>query len=146
MAKTHPHIDMPSEADLTGLIEGRPPLIQHLYLDAHRLVVEAAPQVHYSVDRVDAEIGYGARQFGYNGWGMAAVTPYTKWVSITFLRGAVLADPDGLLEGATLMRHVKLRSSEQFAASRDAIKQLVEAAADANERGTTDGAANPAGA
>jgi hypothetical protein len=49
------------------------------------------------------------------------------------LRGALLDDPEGLLEGATLMRHVKLRSTEQFAACRDAIKRLVEAAAKLNE-------------
>jgi len=133
VAKTHPHIDMPSEADLSSVLEGRPPLIQQLYLDAHRLVLEAVREIRYSVDCVDGEIGYGAQQFGYNGWGMAAVTPYTKWVSITFLRGARLDDPDGLLEGATLMRHVKLKSTEQFEASRDAIRRLIEAAVRANE-------------
>ena len=63
-------------------------------------MLEAVPRVRYSVDCVDREIGYGARQFGYDGWGMAAVTPYTKWVSVTLLRGALLEDPDGLLEGA----------------------------------------------
>ena len=133
MAKTHPHIDMPSEADLGALLESRPPEIRQLYLDAHRLVLEAVPDVRYSVDCVDGEIGYGARQFGYDGWGMSAVTPYTKWVSVTFLRGAHLDDPDGLLEGATLMRHVKLRSTAQFEASRDAIKRLLEAAVLVNE-------------
>jgi len=133
VAKTHPHIDMPSEADLGGLLEDRSPAIQELYLDAHRLVLEAVPDVCYSVDCVDGEIGYGARQFGYNGWGMAAVTPYTKWVSVTFLRGARLDDPDRLFEGATLMRHVKLRSVEQFEASREAIKRLLESAVRANE-------------
>jgi len=133
VAKTHPHIDMPSEADLGDLLEDRPPVIRELYLGAHRLVLEAVPGVRYSVDCVDGEIGYGARQFGYDGWGMAAVTPYTKWVSVTFLRGARLDDPDGLLEGATLMRHVKLRSVEQFAASRDAIRRMLKAAVHVNE-------------
>ncbi|MRR31870.1 DUF1801 domain-containing protein [bacterium] len=133
MAKTHPHVDMPSEADLGVLLEGRPPEIRQLYLDAHRLVLEAVPDIRYSVDCVDGEIGYGARQFGYDGWGMAAVTPYTKWVSVTFLRGARLADPDALLEGATLMRHVKLKSTEQFGACRQAIKRLLDAAAKLNE-------------
>lgn len=128
-SKTHPHIDMPSEDQLAGVVEGRSSVIRQLYLEAHRLVLETVPGIRYSVDCVDGEIGYGARQFGYNGWGMAAVTPYTKWVSVTFLRGARLDDPDGLLEGATLMRHVKLRSVEQWAARRDAIKRLLEAAA-----------------
>lgn len=133
MAKTHPHVDMPSEADLVALLGDRPPLIRQLYLDAHRLVLEAVPDVRYSVDCVDHEIGYGARQFGYDGWGMAALTPYTKWVSITLVRGALLDDPDGLLEGATLMRHVKLKSAGQFAVCRHGIKRLLGAAAKLNE-------------
>jgi hypothetical protein len=133
MAKTHPHVDMPSETDLSVLLESRPPGIRQLYLDAHRLVLEAVPDIRYSVDCVDGGIGYGARQFGYDGWGMAAVTPYTKWVSVTFLRGARLADPDALLQGATLMRHVKLKSTEQFEVCRQAIKRLLDAAATLNE-------------
>lgn len=134
MARTHPHVEMPSEDELVGLVESRPPLIQQLYIDTHRLVVDAAPDAIYAVDCVDLEIGYGARQFGYDGWGMAAVTPYTNWVTLTFVRGAALADPDGLLEGASAaMRHVKLRSPEQLAGAHDALKRLLQAAVRLNQ-------------
>ncbi len=133
--KTHPHIESPSEGDLARLVAGRPLAIQQVYLDAHRLVLEAVPEVRHAVDCVDLQIGYGARQFGYDGWGMAAVTPYTEWVTLTFVRGAALEDPDGLLEGAApKMRHVKLRSPEQLIERRDAIKRLLQAAVHLNQR------------
>lgn len=54
-------------------------------------------------------IGYGARQYGYDGWGTAALAPHSKWVSLIFIRGAALGDPDGLLEGTGMsVRRVKL--------------------------------------
>lgn len=128
-SKTHPHIDMPSEDELARLILEKHPSHQNLYLEAHRLVLEAAPGLTYSVDCVDAVIGYGARQFGYDGWGMGALTPYKGWVSLGLLRGAVLEDPDGLLEGTgELVRHVKLRSVEELQVRREALTRLLRAA------------------
>jgi len=128
-SKTHPHLDMPSEDDLARLIEAAFPAHRGLYLDVHRLVLESVPDVRYSVDCEDAAIGYGARQFGYDGWGMAALTPYAGWVSLGFLRGAKLHDPDHLLEGSgALVRHVKLKSPAELTARREAIRQLLAAA------------------
>lgn len=77
----------------------------------------------------------GARQSGHDGWGMVAATPHAKWVSITSLRGARLHNPNGLLEGATLMRHVKLKTAEQFAGSRTDIERLLERAVHVNGPG-----------
>jgi hypothetical protein len=55
--------------------------------------------------------GYGARQYGYDGWGMAELSAHSKWVSVVFMRGTDLEDPDGLLEGTGKnIRHVRLRS------------------------------------
>lgn len=105
-----------------------------MYLGFHDLIVETLPGVVVSVDTVDASIGYGAKRFGCNGWGLAAVTPYSTWVSLTLLRGADLADPEGLLVGASKMRHVKLSSVEQLALHRDAIRTLVRAAATLHEQ------------
>ncbi len=133
MPKTHPHIEMPSEEDLGRIAADKPEVIRQLYLDAHRAVLAAVPEVRYSVDCVDAAIGYGARQFGYDGWGMVVVTPYKHLVRVTLMQGANMDDPDGLLEGAALMRHIKLSSLEQFAANRDAIRQLIEAAVHVHE-------------
>jgi len=132
-SKSHPQIAMPSEEELGRLVEGRDPVVREVYLDAHRLVIEAVPGIRFTVDGVDGQIGYGARQFGYDGWGMSALAPYTKWASLAFLRGAALDDPDGLLEGSgAAVRHVKLRSAAQLAERRGAIKRLLEAAARLN--------------
>jgi hypothetical protein len=129
-SKTHPHTDMPSEDDLGRLILAKHPTHRELYIEAHRLVVESVPGVHYSVDLIDGAIGYGARQFGYDGWGMAALSPHQAWVSLVLFRGTILDDPDALLEGTgALVRHVKLRSLEDLATRRASIRRLLEAAA-----------------
>lgn len=135
--KKHAHIDTPSEEQLSRLVESKSPdyaTVRQLYLDTHALVLETLPDIVYSVDTEDAMIGYGARQYGYDGWGMAALGPYTKWVSLMFMRGADLEDPERLLEGAgKKMRHVKLRSREEFDERRAAVVSLIEAAANLNQ-------------
>ena len=95
MAKTHPHIESPSAEQLAALVEGRPAPLIEVYLGLHRLIIEALPDVVNSVDTVDASVGYGAHQYGYNGWGMAAVTPFAKWVSLTLLHGPTSPTPTG---------------------------------------------------
>lgn len=124
--KTHPHVDMPSEEELARLIEAKFPAHAQLYLDVHRLVVEAVPGIRFSLDCEDGAIGYAQRQFGYDGWGMAALTPYAGWVSLGFLKGTTLSDPAGLLEGTgARVRHVKIRSGEDFAGKRENVRALV---------------------
>lgn len=133
MAEKHRTIERPTEGQLLELIRERSPLIQQLYLHAHRLVLETLPEVVYSVDCVDAVIGYGARQYGYDGWGLAGVSPHTKWVNLYLMRGADLDDPQGLLEGTgKKMRHVKLRTLEEFEQRRNAIRSLIEEASRLN--------------
>ena len=126
-------MDDPSEEQLRAVVEQKPPLVRELYLMTHRLVLETLPDVVFSVDCHDGQIGYGARQYGYDGWGMAALTPYTDRVSLAFLRGARLDDPAGLLEGTgRTVRHVKVRSMEQLAELDGPIRALVAAAAGLN--------------
>lgn len=126
---------MPSEDKLSRLILDKHPRHHELYLETHRLVLRAAPDVRFSVDLVDGVIGYGARQYGYDGWGMAALSPHKGWVSLVLFRAGVLDDPDGLFEGAgALVRHVKLRSVEQLAASRESLKRLLETAVSVNQK------------
>jgi len=113
--KKHLHIDTPSTDQLAELVESRASTVRRLYLDTHALVVGTLPDVTYSVDTEDGMIRYGGHQYGYDGWGMAALGAYTKWVSLMFMRGVDLEDPDGLLEGTgKKMRHVKLRSLKAF--------------------------------
>lgn len=128
MAKTHPHIESPTREQLAQLVEGRPEAIAQTYLAMHELTIAALPDVRFSVDEMDASVGYAAHQYGYNGWGLAALTPYGKWVSLTLLQGALLDDPARLLDGASRMRHVKLKAPAEVDEHRDAIRSLLLAA------------------
>lgn len=135
MAKTHPHIERPSDAELAELIAARPEAVRETYLALHRLLLDAVPEVEASVDTVDAQIGYGAHQFGYNGWGMAAISPHAKWVTFHLMGGARLPDPDGLLQGGTAMRHVKLQSPAQVAELEAPLRAWLAAARQLNAQG-----------
>lgn len=127
--KTHPHIDRPTCDQLREAVGRVSPDMLQSYLDVHELVTETLPDVNYAVDLKDAEIGYGVRQYGYGGWGMAALAPHAGWVSLAFLRGALLDDPAGVLEGSgRLVRHVKVRSAEQLARLAEPIRALLIAA------------------
>jgi hypothetical protein len=129
-SKSHPHIDMPSDDDLLEVVTRLHPQHAELYLSAHRIVLQAVPDVRYAVDLEDGAIGYGARQFGYGGWGMAALSPHRGWVSLFLMRGAELADADAVLEGGgKAMRHVKLRSTDDLAGKAAAIRSLLDEAA-----------------
>jgi hypothetical protein len=128
-SKTHPHIDDPSETQLRRVVAGKPPAVRRVYLEAHRLVAATLPDVSCSVDRVDGQIGYGARQYGYDGWGMAALAPHAKWVSLGFIKGTSLHDPEGLLEGTgATVRHVKLRTLEELGDRKAAIARMLREA------------------
>ncbi len=125
----HPHIDKASDEQLARLLQEKDPVIRQLYLATHRLLLETLPDVIYSTDCKDGETGYGKRQYGYDGWGMAALSAYTRWVSLTFLHGADLEDSAGLLEGDKRMRHIRLRLLEQFAQCKGEMRVLIEKAA-----------------
>ncbi len=57
----------------------------------------------------------------------AYVNAFKAHVNVGFFRGAEIADPDGLLEGAgRFMRHVKLRPDRDFDAK--ALLKLIETA------------------
>jgi len=129
-AEKHPHLDMPSTEQLRALIESIRPALADVYLEVHRLVLDVLPDVRFEVDRTDAGIGYGARQFGYNGWGMGALAAHRAWVSLVFFRGTKLDDPNGLLEGTgASVRHVKIRSLDELEVRRAALRALLHEAA-----------------
>lgn len=129
-SRTHPHAEMPSVDELTRVILDQQPAHRDLYLAVHALFLEVVPDVRYSVDLHDGVIGYGQRQFGYDGWGMAALSPHKKWISVVLFRGAHLDAPQGLLEGGgPNMRHVKLRSLDELEMNRELLVRLIAAAA-----------------
>ncbi len=127
-SEKHPHIERASEEQLAKLLQAKDPVLQQIYLEAHRLVLETVPDVTYATDCKDGETGYGIRQYGYDGWGMAVLSAYTRWVSLTLMHGRDLEDPAGLLEGTKRMRHIKLRSLEQFAQVKSDLQRLLELA------------------
>ena len=128
-SKQHPHTAMPSVDALREVIQRVHPQHEALYLAVHALVLEAVPDVRYDVDLVDGAVGYGARQFGYGGWGMAALQAHKGWVSLYFMEGVLLDDTDGVLEGrGKLLRHAKLRSEAALAERASAIGALLVAA------------------
>ncbi len=127
--RQHPHAEMPSDDELREVIARLQPQHEALYLRTHALVLDAVPGVRSDVDLVDGSIGYGVRQFGYGGWGMASLAPHRGWVSLFLMKGVEVPDPHGVLEGSgKLLRHVKLRSVEALDARAMAIRALLEAA------------------
>jgi hypothetical protein len=132
MSDRHPHEDGASDERLAELLAAkpRPAAVRDTYLAAHRLVRDTLPEVRWSTDLVDVATGYGAHQYGYGGWGMAALMAHAKWVSLVFMRATDLDDRAGLLEGTgKALRHVKLRSLEELEVRRSALRDLVEQAA-----------------
>lgn len=128
-SQKHPHIEWPSAEQIISVLRNKTPMIRQLYLDTHMLILETLPNVAYSIDCQDGQMGYGARQYGYDGWGMAALSAHSKWVSLVFMRGTDLEDPDGLLEGTGKnVRHVKLHSPEQAKERRSVLIALIKAA------------------
>jgi hypothetical protein len=125
MARTHPHIESPDADQLAELVAGRPEPLIEAYLELHAAVISTLPDIRFSVDTVDASVGYAAHQYGYNGWGMAALTPFAKWVSLTLLRGARLDDPARLLSGRSTMRHLKVTGPEDARNGGEAIRALL---------------------
>lgn len=136
LGKQHPHIDKASDEQILDVLreQERKPELQQVYLKIHQLMLETLPDVVYSTDMVDGVTGYGARQYGYDGWGLGAVGAHKNWVSLMLFKGAHLDDPAGLLEGTGKnLRHVKVRSLKQFEERRKALQALIEQALTFNE-------------
>ena len=80
-----------------------------------------------------ATYGVGPRKMSD---GYAYIMPMRGYINLGFYQGAVLADPQGLLEGTGKgLRHVKLRSLAE--ANRRPVRALVAAALARRRRGTT---------
>lgn len=104
-----------------------------VYLALHKLVVSVVPKLEFSVDVVDAGVGYGAHQFGYNGWGMAALSLHNRWVRLTLLQGSRLEDPAEIMEGSSTMRHVKISTMSEVETKREAVEAILFAASTVNQ-------------
>jgi len=127
-------IESATDEQIEELLQGKSDVVRQVYIKTHRLILETLPEVAHATERKDGSTWYGTRQYGYDGWGMAALNAHAKWVSLALVRGADLEDPSGILEGTgKKMRHVKVRSLEQFEERRDAVRGLIQAASRLNE-------------
>jgi len=125
-AEKHPHAEKPSVKVIREVLKERQPALRDLYVKTHRLILETFPGIQHSLDLTDGMMGYGARQYGYDGWGMLALSCNTRWLTLNFFIGAHLPDPDGILEGTGKnLRHVKLRTAEELEQRTDAIRALL---------------------
>ena len=128
-AEKHPHQDDPTEEQLRSALVDRSETVVLLYLQVHGLVLSTLPGINSSIDLVDGMTSYGLHQYGYGGWGMAALGAHSTWVSLVFMRAVELNDETGILEGTgKKLRHVKIRSLEQFEERRAAMASLIEQA------------------
>lgn len=126
----HPHIEMPSKQEIKELLQEKEPDLRKIYLAIHDLILELMADVKYSIDCKDGIIAYGLKQYGYDGWGMAALAAHSKWVSLMFMQGVNLEDQGNLLEGTgKKMRHIKLKSLQDFSEHKSNIIGLIKEAA-----------------
>lgn len=125
----NPQRKRPSATVIRRTLSDHDAALRNLFLDVHGVVREALPDVEFTIDLKDGTIGYGAHQYGADGWGIGAVSCHSRWVTLAFMRGARLPDPGKILEGTgKSMRHVKIRSRDQLAERRGAIRALLLAA------------------
>jgi hypothetical protein len=125
----NPQRKRPSAAVIRRALSDRDPELRSVFLDAHGLVLETLPDVEFTIDLKDGTIGYGAHQYGADGWGIGAISCHSRWVTLAFMRGARLPDPGRILEGTgKSMRHIKIRSRDQLVERRGAIRALLLAA------------------
>lgn len=93
--------------EVERLLASAPPPMAELGRAAYALLLELYPDAVVTVDGGD--IGFGATT-GYRGL-VFTLSPHGGHVTLGIADGAVLPDPDGLLEGrGKVHRHVKLRS------------------------------------
>ena len=88
------------------------------------LLREALPDAVVSFDAADGLLAFGTT--GSMRDLLFALIPHASWLNLQLADGAVLDDPDGIVEGTgKRIRHVKLRSAED--AARPAVRAIVAA-------------------
>lgn len=119
----HPHQLKPSNEDIVNLVK-------QIRKNADPTIT--LPEISFEIDLTDGQIGYGAKQYGYDGWGMVALAHHKKWVNLHFMKGVQISEFDktGLLEGkGRQLRHIKFSSPEEVVKLEGSIKTLLVQAA-----------------
>jgi hypothetical protein len=120
-----PAPDAPAKAETwDALLERHTPDVQRA---AHAIAGVVMTELPGAVVRFDP--GNALLAFGTSG-GMRdlvfALIPHARWVNLQLADGAILPDPDGLIEGTgRRIRHVKIHSADE--ADSDAVREIVRA-------------------
>ena len=116
-----------ADADLGTLLEPHSATVRHVFGALRTLVGDVMPDAQEQVDLPDRLLAFG---FGPPGGvrmpGLAvALIPHTAHVNLQLADGALLPDPDGIVEGTgKRIRHVKCRSLDDVA--RPTLRSLLE--------------------
>ena len=107
------------------LLKGHTPVVQDISLRLRELVRTTIPGVTERVHQGWKTISYGTGEGRDNQ--VCAISPYKKWVNLSFPKGTDLDDPGNLLGGdGANMRHVKIHSPDNF--DREGLIHLLRAA------------------
>jgi hypothetical protein len=102
-----------------------PPEVRDLVHALRRLIRDTIPEVHESLDLPAKIIAYGFGT-GYSDM-ICTIIPSQKGVKLGIVRGAEMADPDGLMEGTGKRhRHVVLTTLSDL--EKPGLKPLLVAA------------------
>jgi hypothetical protein len=116
-----------TDADLDALLERHTPAVREVFIGLRALVREVAPDAVEQLDLPDRVLAFGVGPPGgvrLSGFAIGLI-PHTAHVNVQLADGALLADPDGIVEGTgKRIRHVKCRSLDDVA--RPALRALLE--------------------
>jgi hypothetical protein len=114
-----------SEA-LNEFLAPYPPQVQELVLALRTLILDVLPALVEQVDLPSKIVAYGCDRT-YAGL-VCAIAPFKAHVNLMFAQGAILPDPEHLLEGTgKRARHVRITASAEIA--NPALRTLLETAA-----------------
>lgn len=125
-----------TDADLATLLEPHSHAIRDVFGALRALAREVMPDAQEQVDLPDRVLAWGFGPPGgvrMSGFAVGLI-PHTAHVNVQLADGALLADPEGIVEGTgKRIRHVKCRSLDDVA--RPALRALIETQADRRRGG-----------
>ncbi len=113
--------------EIAGFLDRCPGDLCDLILELRELVQEVAPEVHEAI-KFNALCYYKpGHPYGVIGGNVCMISVRNECVYLSFIHGAFLPDPEGLLEGSgKAKRHIEIRSAADI--RRAAVAKLIRAA------------------
>jgi hypothetical protein len=107
-----------------SLLESRSAEVQEAARAIAGVLMGELPDGVVHFDRADGLLAFGTSSAMSDL--LFALIPHSRWVNLQLADGAVLPDPDGLIEGTgKRIRHVKIRNAEL--ALSPAVREIVQA-------------------